>query len=484
MTAPRLNLQTLAQLPAAIQTPGYDPHSLPICIVHFGPGAFHRAHQAAFIDTLCAADPRWGICGVSLHSAGVRDALVPQEGLYTLAVLDAQPTWRVIGSLREVLVAPEDPAAVFERLCRHAMQVVTTTVTEKGYCLQADGALDFKHADIAHDAAHAATPISLIGYLVEGLRRRRAAGLRPFALIPCDNLPANGRKLKAAVVALAAAHDAELAAWIADGMPCPNTMVDAITPATDDALRTQVAAATGLHDAWPVQREAFAQWVIEAHEHPGGPDWQRAGAVITPDVAAFERAKLWLLNGPHSTLAYWGLLMGHETVVQAINDPELAAFLHAYMHEDIVPLLRAPGLDLHAYADAILARFRNPAMRHLLAQIAHDGSQKLPVRIVAPMAEALARGADVSRFAVPLAAWLRFVRWRATTGVALTDPMSADLLRWRLPLKDDDSDTDRLMALSASVFGAVATDPRVRLALAQAYARLAPLFTRTETTSQ
>ncbi|MFN0184296.1 MAG: mannitol dehydrogenase family protein, partial [Aquabacterium sp.] len=192
MNAARLGLQTLAHLPTAVQRPRYDPRSLPIGIVHFGPGAFHRAHQATFIDTLCATDPRWGISGVSLHSAGVRDALVQQDGLYTLAVLDAQPAHRVIGSLRELLVAPEDPAAVFERLCRPNVQVVTTTVTEKGYCLAAEGSLDFQHADIVHDAAHPHAPRSVIGYIAEGLRRRRAAALPPFVLMPCDNLPANG----------------------------------------------------------------------------------------------------------------------------------------------------------------------------------------------------------------------------------------------------------------------------------------------------
>jgi fructuronate reductase len=285
--------------------------------------------------------------------------------------------------------------------------------------------------------------------------------------MPCDNLPANGRKLKAAVVALAARQDAALAAWIEARLQCPNTMVDAITPATDDALRSQVATATGLQDAWPVQREAFAQWVIEAHTHEGGPNWQGAGAVVTPDVAAFERAKLWLLNGPHSTLAYWGLLKGHETVAQAINDPELAAFLHAYMHQDIVPLLQAPGLDLHAYADAVLARFRNPAMRHQLAQIANDGSQKLPVRVVAPMMEALAHGVDIDRFAVPLAAWMRFLQRRALTGEAVNDPLSAQLRRLGEALADGAGPEVVMTAVRMLMSEDMARNPRVQTALAK-----------------
>ena len=479
MTSPRLSLQTLVHLPAAVQRPLYEPQALSIGIVHFGPGAFHRAHQAAFIDTLCATDPRWGICGVSLHSAGVHDALVPQDGLYTLAVLDAKPSHHIVGCLRELLVAPKGPAAVFERLRRPSVQVVTTTVTEKGYCLGADGLLDFKRADIAHDTAHPQAPRSVIGYIVEGLRQRQAAGVPPFVLMPCDNLPANGRKLKAAVVALAGRQDAALAGWIDSRLTCPNTMVDAITPATDDSLREQVAHATGLQDAWPVQREAFAQWVIESHTHDNGPDWQGAGAVLTPDVAAFERAKLWLLNGPHSTLAYRGRLKGHETVMQAISDPELATFLRAYMHQDIVPLLQAPGLDLHAYADAILARFANPAMRHLLGQIAHDGSQKLPARIIAPLREALARGASPAGFAGPLAAWLRFVRLRALAGQAIVDPLADELHALGLRMTDDSSDVTLGLALRAVFPADLAGDERLVRALQSAYAHwLAPANSR------
>jgi fructuronate reductase len=204
----------------------------------------------------------------------------------------------------------------------------------------------------------------------------------------------------------------------------------------------------------------------------GGPDWQRAGAILTPDVAAFERAKLWLLNGPHSTLAYWGSLKGHETVAQAIGDPELVTFLYAYMHEDIVPLLQAPGMDLHAYADAVIARFHNPAIHHLLAQIAHDGSQKLPVRVVAPMREALARGADVSRFAVPLAAWLRFLRFRHSTNVAIHDPLSRELAELANSMTDIAADVDHLLALRAVISPTLATNARFQSALISAYSRL------------
>jgi fructuronate reductase len=469
----RLNLANLDQLSPAAAKPAYDPSTLRIGVVHFGPGAFHRAHQAAYFDALAATDTRWGICGVSLHSAGVRDALVPQDGLYTLAILDAEIRYQVIGSMREVLVAHDDIEAVFERLTRGSVELVTSTVTEKGYCLAPDWTLDFGHPDIVHDMANPKTPKSFIGYVVEGLRRRKAAGLKPFVLIPCDNLPKNGERLKAAVVAFAARNDADLAAWIEANLQCPCTMVDSITPATDDALRTRVADAIGLEDAWPIQREAFTQWVIEGHGHDGGPDWASVGVTLTDNVPAYERAKLRLLNGPHSTLAYAGLHKGYESVSQAMDDPELEQLVRDLMVKDVVPLLEAPkGMDLPAYCEAILKRFRNPAIKHLLAQIAWDGSQKLPIRILATLSEALERGHDISRFCVPLAAWMRFVRTKAVKGEVITDPLASELLALGATLEDDVSDVKVVLALRSVFPEALANNPKVVAGIEKAYSEL------------
>ncbi len=467
----RLSLKTFAT--ARADKPAYDPAEVAVGVVHFGPGAFHRAHQAAYLDAIAAKDPRWGICGVSLHSAGVRDALVPQDGLYTLAILDEQIGYQVIGAMREVLVGPENIEAVLERLARPSVGIVTSTVTEKGYCLDPKWVLDFSHPDIVHDLANPQTPKSFIGYVTEGLRRRKAAGLTPFVLIPCDNLPKNGERLKLAVTAFASHLDDELAAWIGTYLECPCTMVDSITPATDDALRTRVSEATGLEDAWPIQREAFAQWVIENHKHEGGPDWKSVGVTLTDNVPAFERAKLRLLNGPHSTLAYVGLHKGYETVSEAMSDPELAAFVRDLMLKDVVPLLEAPaGMDLPGYCEAILKRFRNPAIRHLLSQIAWDGSQKLPIRILSSLGEALARDADVSRFCVPLAAWMRFIRAKAVSGDKLTDPLADELIALGKTLNDDVLDVTTFLGLR-SVFPAdIADHPAVIAATTAAYSQL------------
>ncbi len=467
----RLSLDPLSAVTA--ERPSYDPASVQVGVVHFGPGAFHRAHQAAYLDALAATDPRWGICGVSLHSAGVRDALKPQDGLYTLAVLDEEISYQVLGSMREVLVAGDSIEAVFERLVRPSVGIVTSTVTEKGYCLAPDWTLDFSHPDIVHDLADPAAPKSFIGYVAEGLRRRKAAGLAPFVLIPCDNLPKNGERLKAAVVAFAARIDSGVADWISANLQCPCTMVDSITPATDDALRARVAEAIGAEDAWPIQREAFTQWVIENHDHPNGPDWAAVGVTLTDNVPAFERAKLRLLNGPHSTLAYVGLHRGYESVSQAMNDPQLAGFVRDLMLKDVVPLLEAPaGMDLPAYCEAILKRFRNPAIKHLLSQIAWDGSQKLPIRILSSLSEALSRGNDVSRLCVPLAAWMRFIRAKAVRQEAITDPLAAELLMLGGGLKDEVADVKTVLQLRAVFPESIASDPRVIAGIEAAYADL------------
>ncbi|WP_426000107.1 mannitol dehydrogenase family protein [Caulobacter sp. DWR1-3-2b1] len=463
-----------AALPGVTQ-PAYDRDRITVGVVHLGPGAFHRAHQAYYFDQLLAKDPRWGICAVSLKSPGARDALAPQDGLYTLAQLDEETTFRIIGSIVEVLVAPEDPPAVFARLSAPMTRMVTLTVTEKGYCLSSDGGLDESHPDIVHDLAHSREPVSSVGYLVEGLRRRFAVGLPPYAVVACDNLADNGWRLKAAVVAFATKVDPELAAWIEVQGRFPRTMVDSITPATDDALRTRVETATGLNDAWPIQREAFTQWVVEDVLDSDAPDLASVGVTLTDDVRGFERAKLRLLNGVHSTLAYVGILRGHETVFEAMSDPVLARLARDLMIEDIIPTLTAPrGLDLPVYAEAILKRFRNPEIRHLLAQIAWDGSQKLPFRIIGTLGDALDAGRSVDRLAVPLAAWMRFIRLRAAAGETIVDPLADKLIAVAATCTGEaKTDVAAFVTLDAVFPAGLAANPTFVAALEKAYANLA-----------
>jgi fructuronate reductase len=347
-------------------------------------------------------------------------------------------------------------------------------VTEKGYCLTPAGDLDEDHPDIRADLASPAAPASFPGWVVAGLRARRAAGLPPLTVIACDNLTDNGVKLKAAVVQLARATDRGLADWIDAEAAFPRTMVDSITPATDDALRGRVERELGLHDAWPIQREAFTQWVIERDDRARGPDWTAAGAELTGDVRGYETCKLRLLNGAHSSLAYLGLLRGHGLVRDAMADPELAAFARALMVEAVRPTLKPPGgFDVDAYIEAVLARFRNPAIDHQLSQIAWDGSQKLPFRLMGTVADLVAMGAPVDLPALGLAAWMRFVVRQAKAGVALTDPLADRLAELGGGCTGDAAaDVARLAPLI--VPPELLADHSLRQALERAYAKLGP----------
>jgi fructuronate reductase len=264
--------------------------------------------------------------------------------------------------------------------------------------------------------------------LVEGLRARRDDGLEPFSTISCDNLVDNGVRLKRAVVQFARERDVELAKWIEDRALFPRTMVDSIVPATDDALRENVRELLGVEDAWPVQRETFSQWVIEDLPGSAAREWVDAGVTLTPNVAAYVGAKLRLVNGAHSTLAYVGLLRGHATVFDAMQDSTLVRFVERLMRDDIRLTLKPPAdLDLGKYIDTVLMRFRNPGIRHLLSQIAWDGSQKLGPRLLGTISDALSAGRPLDRLGVPIAAWMRFLCKRIRDGEKIVDPMERDL---------------------------------------------------------
>lgn len=474
MTHP-LSQSLLATLAPQVQRPSYDRRSLATGIVHVGPGAFHRAHQAWFVENLLSRDPRWGISAVSLRSTDVRDALTPQDGLYTLVTLDAEVSYQVIGALREVLVAPENPQQVLQRLSAPSTRVVTITVTEKGYCLTPDGGLDVANPDIVRDLRDPRAPVSLVGYLVEALERRRRAGSDAPTIISCDNLVDNGTRLGRAVVQLARMRDSGLASWIEDHAKFPRTMVDSITPATTENLRERVSSSAGFTDRWPVQRERFVQWVMEDRLHADGPDWPAAGVTVTNDVSAYEQAKLRLLNGAHSTLAYVGLLAGYETVSEAMKDADLARFVASLMREDIRPsLLAPPGLDLGRYILAVLARFGNPALRHALAQIAWDGSQKLPFRLFPSIVAALAAARPIDRLCIPVAAWMQFIRRKALAGEPVTDPLAAQLLDIGRACENRAvSDVPAFLQLGAMFPAALTADSGFVSAVSRAYDDLA-----------
>jgi fructuronate reductase len=412
-TGQRLNAQTLTALASTVTKPRTIGGGLETGIVHMGLGAFHRAHQAVYTDDSLNRTPGpWGICGVSLRSPDTRDALAPQDCLYTVAVRDASGDHlRIVGSITETLVAPEDPAAVLDRLTRPATRIVTITVTEKGYCHEpATGALNRQHPGIQHDLQNPGHPQTLPGFLVEALDRRRQAGTAPFTVLSCDNLPDNGHITAGILRQFAELRDPALGQWIADNVACPSSMVDRIVPATTDEDRKTVAWALGVTDAWPVMTEPFSQWVIEDNFPAGRPAWELEGAELVADVRPYELMKLRLLNGSHSCIAYLGYLAGHKTVSDAMTDTVFFNFVRELMDEEVTPTLDVPpGADLTRYKAALLERFSNPALKHRTWQIAMDGSQKLPQRLLGTIRDRLASGQPFDRLALGVAAWMRYV---------------------------------------------------------------------------
>jgi fructuronate reductase len=420
----RLNVAALAGLPAAIARPAFDPARLKSGIVHLGIGAFHRAHQAVFTeDAIAAAGGDWGIIGASLKQPSVPDTLAAQDKLYTVESLGSMARYRVMGVIGAALFAPRDRAALLAALAAPSTHVVTLTLSEKGYCLAADGSLDFTHPDIAADIDRPAEPGSAIGWLARALKERQKAGAGPLTILSCDNLKSNGPKLEAAVTEFAERCWPGLAPWIKINAAFPATLVDCIVPASDAVHRARVAAALGVTDEASVQRETFAQWVIQDRFAGPLPAWGAAGAEIVPDISGHERLKLHVLNGTHSALAYLGLPRGHQYVRQAIADTELRAFLEEMVAREIAPAL-AP-LDAAAYWRTVTARFVNPMIDHRLAQIAEDGSLKLPQRLF-PLLEAnIKAGREIGRLAKVVAAWLDLMATRPSR-----DPANVWFAAW------------------------------------------------------
>jgi len=427
----------------------YARAAVELGIVHFGPGAFHRGHQAVYTDDLLVnGSTEWGICEVSINSTTVRDKLLPQDNLYTLAILDREISHRVIGAIKEVLVAPEDPALVIQRLTLPTIKAVTLTVTEKGYCLTPEGGLDFAHQAIVHDLANLDTPCSVIGFIFSGLRARYQKGLAPFVVISCDNVSDNGKRLRRAVLDFAQAIDAVFAQWLAKEVHFPCTMVDSITPATDEKLYQSVTQNIGFKDNWPIQRESFTQWVIEDIDKVTLPPWASVGAIVTKDVSGYEITKLRVLNCLHSTLAFIGHFAGLVTVEQAITNPGIKAFVEKMLLGEIMPTLPdVEGLDKVNYGRKIIQRFENPAIRHLLAQIAWDSSQKIPYRIIAIVLDNVSKDKSSPMLCLSLAAWIKFVVADVSAGQALIDPLAERLMIIAKACDGSDTDIERFISL-------------------------------------
>lgn len=425
----RLSTATLAQLPADAALPAYDRNQ-PCGVVHLGTGAFHRGHQAAYFDALLAAGhDGWMICGSSLRSSAVADQINPQDGLFSVLVREGEEQRiKVIGSVRDVLVAPDDPAALVRVLADPVTVLVTLTVTEKGYCLDpATGALKLDDDAVAADIADITAPRTAPGFLVAGLAARRAAGTAPFTVLSCDNIPDNGQRTRDAVMAMARAIDPALADWIAQEVAFPSSMVDRIVPATTPEDLDEFERATSLRDEALVKTEPFSQWVVQDWFCNRRPPLEQVGAQMTQDVAAWEMAKLRLLNGAHSAIAYLGGLAGHRFVHEAVAAPGFGPLIETLWDEAEATLAPLDGFDPAAYRAQLARRFANASLQHRTHQIAMDGSQKLPQRWLNPIRVWREQGHGVpAALTLALAGWMRWQSGRDDTGQThkVDDPLA------------------------------------------------------------
>lgn len=441
-------------------------------IVHLGLGAFARAHLLPATEAAMAAsgERHWGVLGVSLRRPDVRDALAPQGFDYTLALRDVDAQGRprerreAVHALLGVRVAPEDPPAVLEALAAPATRIVSLTVTEKGYHHDpATRTLRHDDTELIHDRAHPDAPRTTLGFLAHGLARRRARGLGPVTLLSCDNLPANGDTLRGLLLAFARGLDPALADWIGERCSFPNAMVDRIVPRSDDPA--------------VVTAEPFFDWAVEDRFAAGRPDWTAYGARFVVQAEPFEKLKLRMVNGTHSTIAYLAVVAGWQTVDEAIGQPALRRTIEALMRDEIEPTLPAlPGLDLADYRARLLQRFANPALAHRMRQIAMDGSQKLPQRLLGTIADRLAAGAGIDRLALGVAAWIHFLRGVDEQGrvYPIDDPLAGALADLRRAADTQPSERHRVAAYArfAPVFGRLGDQPDFVAAVARHTATL------------
>lgn len=447
-----------ASLPPHVQLPQYDRQQLRSRIVHFGFGAFHRAHQALLTNrVLNAKGGDWGICEISLFSGDVlMSQLREQDHLFTVLEKGADGNQSiVIGAVHECLNAKLDSlAAIIEKFCEPQVAIVSLTITEKGYCIDpATGKLDTQNARILHDLENPTEPHSAPGILVEALHRRRERGLTPFTVLSCDNIPDNGHVVKNAVLGMAEKRSPELAKWIETHVSFPGTMVDRIVPAATEVSLAEITQELGVEDPCAISCEPFIQWVIEDNFVAGRPEWEIAGVQMVQDVLPWEQMKLRMLNGSHSFLAYLGYLAGFAHVSDCMRDDAFREAARRLMLDEQAPTLRITDVDLTAYADSLIDRFANPALQHRTWQIAMDGSQKLPQRMLEGVRVHLQRKSAWPLLALGIAGWMRYVSGVDDTGNAIDvrDPLSEKIRA----IVETSSEKDRVKALLAlsEIFG-------------------------------
>jgi mannitol 2-dehydrogenase len=470
---------TLELCARRLPIPCYDRRRVRVGIVHLGVGGFHRAHQAQYHDRLLAAGSTldWGICGIGVRpeDAPMRDALREQDGLYTLVerAPDGELHGRVIGSLIRYLFAPDGVAPAIEAMAEDRVRIVSLTITEGGYNLDPDtGRFDSDEPGVVHDLEHPEQPRTAFGLVIEALRRRRARGIRPFAVMSCDNLPGNGRQSRLAFSSFARLREPGLGDWIEEQVSFPDSMVDRITPATTDRDREEIRARFGVEDRWPVVCEPFCQWVLQDRFPSGRPPYERVGVQLVEDVEPYELMKLRLLNAGHQALGHLGVLRGHRFVHEAARDSELSSFLRGYLALEAAPTLPpVPGVDLDDYARSLMERFANPHVPDPLDRVRAYASDRIPKFLLPVIRAQLDRGGEVWRAATIVAAWARSAEGVDERGqpLELTDRL-ADELR---AAAHRQRDSPAAFIEQRRLFGDLAERPPFRTAYLEALRSLA-----------
>ena len=469
MTAGRLtklSSSTLGALDREVAVPSYDRSVVRAGIVHFGVGGFHRAHQAMYLDRLMndgqALD--WGICGVGVlpQDRRMHEVMQAQDCLYTLVIKHPDGTLepRVIGSIIDYLFAPDDPEAVLARMTDPATRIVSLTITEGGYHLhQVTGELDASDPGLAADLLPGAIPVSVFGFIIEALDRRRAAEVAPFTVMSCDNIPGNGHVAKKMLTSFARLKDPELADWVEREVHFPNSMVDRITPVTADSDKEALAERFGVDDGWPVVCEPFTQWVLEDDFGGGRPQLQDVGVQLVNDVEPYELMKLRLLNASHQSLCYLGYLAGYRYAHEVCQDKLFVDFLLGYMDFEATPTLPpVPGVDLDRYKHQLIERFANPEVRDTLARLCAESSDRIPKWLLPVVRDQLAADRGIERAALVVAAWARYAEGTDEQGQPI---VVVDRLRDRLVERAQHNREDPLIFISdRDLFGDLVDDER------------------------
>lgn len=429
----KLSLANLERLPRNVACPQYERTSLSPGILHIGVGNFHRSHQMLYLDRLFAQgrDLDWAVVGAGIkpYDAEQRRRLAPQDWLTTVVDLSADgSSAQVVGSMVEFCEVSAE--AIVARLADPAIRIVSLTITEGGYFIDAtSGGFDAGHPEIRHDAAQPGDPQTVFGVLLAALGQRRAQDLAPFTVLSCDNVPHNGDVTRRTVLGLAGLVSRDLHDWIAANVAFPNSMVDCITPATSERERELVAERFGLDDAAPVVCEPFRQWVIEDDFPLGRPALEHVGVQFVDDVTPYETMKLRILNASHMAIAYPSALLGHEAVHEAMDDADIARWMMQLMRREVIPVLTPiPGLDFDDYLTSCARRFSNPALGDTVARLCQDASNRLPKFVLPTVSDALARGAPIDGLALEIAFWSRLCATAADRGIALQDQRSDQLV--------------------------------------------------------